>query len=81
MRRCFKGHHYTVNCLKTVGERLFSGSFDNSIRVWMLEDIRTAEDPYKFSKKKESKDGKIRSDSEGPRVKSAKSALKRKNSM
>jgi WD40 repeat protein len=38
----FKGHTGSVNSLRVIGQRLFTGSYDGTLRVWDVSDL-TAE--------------------------------------
>jgi WD40 repeat protein len=58
LRRTFKGHTGAVNCLRVVDKRLFTGSFDGSLKVWDISDLEAekaggTEDDKKKKKKDE----------------------------
>jgi WD40 repeat protein len=46
--RAFKGHPGGVNCLKAANNRLYSGSFDGTLRVWTTDEIKDSENPWRF---------------------------------
>lgn len=39
LKRTFKGHTGSVNSLRVIGKRLFTGSYDGTLRVWDVSDL------------------------------------------
>jgi pleiotropic regulator 1 len=39
LRRQYVGHESAINCLACIGEKLFTGSSDGTMRIWDAKDI------------------------------------------
>jgi WD40 repeat protein len=39
LKRTFKGHAGSVNSLRVIGKRLFTGSYDGTLRIWDVSDL------------------------------------------
>lgn len=47
LKRTFKGHTGSVNSLRVIGKRLFTGSYDGTLRVWDVSDLAPEQSNYK----------------------------------
>ncbi len=39
LRRTYHSHEGAVNCLIVVGKKIFTGSSDSTLRVWIADDV------------------------------------------
>ena len=39
LKRTFKGHTGSVNSLRVIDKRLFTGSYDGTLRIWDVSDL------------------------------------------